>query len=281
MARPIKEGMDYFPHDVNASTDKKIEALRALYGNDGYAFYFIMLEQIYQEPSFELDVSDAETREEMWQILSRKIAITTDVFKQILKTALNWDCFDKELYNEKGILTSRGIKKRASIVTDKRDKMREKYQQTKAVVSDAETPPETKEETPQSKEKKKESKSKDKNYSLEISQFRSRYSPEQLEIIDRYFEVLRTTRRSGTIAESIIHGVYEDMNKYDPVIVQYACLTVTKKPELHDKKENYFAGILRNTTVAEALKGLDGGQRASPPTSNFVDMETLRQQRGW
>jgi hypothetical protein len=59
MSRPIKEGLDYFPHDVNSSNDKKIEALRALYGNDGYAFYFIMLEQIYQEPNGDLDVSDA------------------------------------------------------------------------------------------------------------------------------------------------------------------------------------------------------------------------------
>jgi hypothetical protein len=47
MARPKKEGMDYFPHDTDAVNDEKIEALRLLYGNDGYAFYFILLERIY------------------------------------------------------------------------------------------------------------------------------------------------------------------------------------------------------------------------------------------
>jgi hypothetical protein len=102
---------------------------------------------------------------------------------------------------------------------------------------------------------------KGKNLSLEIEQFRSRYSPEQLEIIDRYFEILRTTRRSGTIAESIIHGVYADMNRYDPLIVEYACCTVVKNPKLHDKKENYFGGILRNTTIDEAVKELSGGRK--------------------
>jgi len=117
---------------------------------------------------------------------------------------------------------------------------------------------------------KSNGKDNDKNYSLEIEKFRSRYSPEQLEIIDRYFEILRTTRRSGTMSESIICDVYKDMNKYDPIIVQYACTTVANKPELHDKKENYFAGILRNTTMGEALKGLQGGQRASPNNSNKV-----------
>lgn len=93
-------------------------------------------------------------------------------------------------------------------------------------------------------------------YSLEIEKFRLRYSPEQLKIIDRYLEVLRTTRRSGNISDSVICGIYENMNKYDPLIVQYACMTVIKKPELHDKKESYFAGILRNTTMPEAVKGL-------------------------
>jgi len=171
MARPIKEGMDYFPHDVNAHTDKKIEALRALYGNNGYAFYFIMLEQIYQEPTFELDVSDAETREETFQILSRKVSVTLEEFKQILNTSLKWGCFDKDLYTTQGIITSNGIKKRASVVIEKRDKMRKKYHQEKRIVSDAETPPEMGEETPQSKVKK----SKEKKSNIYTSEFETWY----------------------------------------------------------------------------------------------------------
>ena len=38
-ARPRKDTFDYFPHDTDAAHDEKIEAMRALYGNDGYAFY--------------------------------------------------------------------------------------------------------------------------------------------------------------------------------------------------------------------------------------------------
>jgi len=104
----------------------------------------------------------------------------------------------------------------------------------------------------------------DKNVlSLEIEKFRTRYTPEQLKIINHYFEILRTTRRSGTISDSVICGIYENMDKYDPLIVQYACTTVVNKPELHDKKENYFVGILRNTTIGEAVKTLQGGYRDS------------------
>lgn len=160
MARPKKEGMDYFPHDTDAVNDEKIEALRMLYGNDGYAFYFILLERIYRSPKFELDVSDAETI----QILSKKVGVNEEVFHKILQTALKRGCFDKELYEEKGVLTSDGVKKRANVVVEKRVKMREKYSKDKEEgVSDAETTQETGEESTQSKVKEsKEKKSKGK-----------------------------------------------------------------------------------------------------------------------
>jgi len=157
MARPVKEGMDYFPHDTNASNDKKIEALRLLYGNDGYAFYFILLEQIYQEPNFEIDVSDAEIKEETFQIYAKKVGVSLEKFNQMFNTALKRGCFDKQLYEEKGLITSNGVKKRAGVVIEKREKMRERYQQNKDKVSDAETTP----ETTQSKEKESKSKEKE------------------------------------------------------------------------------------------------------------------------
>lgn len=136
MARPRKEGMDYFPHDVHASSDKKVEALRMLYGNDGYAFYFILLETIYQEVDFELDVSDAETI----QILCRKTELSLEKFEMILATALKRGCFDKEEYETRSVLTSNGIKKRADVVVKKRVKMQESYKDNVSVmVSDAET----------------------------------------------------------------------------------------------------------------------------------------------
>jgi len=154
MARPLKEGLDYFPHDTDALNDEKIEALRVLYGNDGYAFYFILLERIYRTPNFEINISDAETI----QILARKIAVTEERFSQILATALKWGCFDQKNYNERGVLTSNGIKKRASIVTKKREEMREKYHKIKDGVSDTGTSQETQPETPQSKEKESKEK---------------------------------------------------------------------------------------------------------------------------
>lgn len=172
MARPRKEGMDYFPHDTDASNDKKIKALKMLYGNDGYAFYFILLEMIYREPNFELDISDAETI----QILAKEVGINEELFMQILTTSIKRECFDSQAFHERSVLTSNGIKKRASIVIEKREKMRQSYEKSKSDKpkedSDAETPA----ETPQSKSKSKsnsnsESKEKEKELKKEYADY--------------------------------------------------------------------------------------------------------------
>jgi hypothetical protein len=151
MARPHKTGLDYFPHDTDAVNDEKIESLRSIHGNDGYAFYFILLERIYRTNNQELDVSDAETV----QILSRKIAITTEEFQKILLTALKYNCFDKKDYEKRCVLTSNGIKSRAKAVIDKRERMRKSYTERNSCVSDAEITQETMAESTQRKEKKR------------------------------------------------------------------------------------------------------------------------------
>lgn len=146
MARPVKEGMDYFPHDVDAMSNDKIEILRALHGNDGYVFYFGLLERIYQQANFEYDISDAETI----QLLCKKLLLSPDAFKAILQTSLKYGCFDGELYRTTGRLTSNGIKKRAAVVVKKRRQMRERYGGS---ISAAETWENSISETPQRIEK--------------------------------------------------------------------------------------------------------------------------------
>lgn len=139
MARPRKDGLEYFPHDVFASSDEKIEPLLLLFGAKGYAFYFLHLEYIYRRPDVSFCVSDAETR----QILCNKLQISEQEYDSILNACLRRGCFDKEHYEKTGCLTSSGIKKRAKVVIEKRQKMRELHGKSKADkpewVSDAET----------------------------------------------------------------------------------------------------------------------------------------------
>ena len=127
MARPHKEGLDYFPHDVHASNDEKIEPLIMLYGASGYAFYFLHLEYIYRNADLRFDISDAETI----QILCGKLQISEEQYRKILQTALKKKCFNEEIYNETGKLTSNGIIKRAEKIIGKRIAERVRHEKNK------------------------------------------------------------------------------------------------------------------------------------------------------
>src|SRR5690606_25718626 len=56
MARPIKYNVDYFPHYI--STGKKMSVLQSRYGNDGYAVWFKILEQLGDTDYHYLDLNN-------------------------------------------------------------------------------------------------------------------------------------------------------------------------------------------------------------------------------
>lgn len=128
MARPEKEGLDYFPHDVDASHDEKVEAICALYGHHvGYSIIFRLYERIYRAGG-KLLVSDAETM----LILSRNVAeMELKPFKTFINTCLTVGIFDKSMYNDAKILTSNGILKRCEPIISKRLKNKEMYENMK------------------------------------------------------------------------------------------------------------------------------------------------------
>jgi hypothetical protein len=74
--------------------------------------------------------------------------------------------------------------------------------------------------------------------------------------VDEYIDILKMTRVSGKIADSVLLGVYEQMEKHPVIVVKYAINTIVHNPSLHSKKENYFFGILRNTKADEAAEKL-------------------------
>jgi hypothetical protein len=121
MGRPLKEGASYFSHDVNASSDTKIEALTAMYGNDGYAFYFILLEFIYRE-SGELDLSSEIIR----TVLAKKTNLSKEKFLEILDACFELKLFDKKSYEKNQVLTSDGIKKRCEKILRVRENKRQR-----------------------------------------------------------------------------------------------------------------------------------------------------------
>jgi hypothetical protein len=213
MARPRKEGMDYFPHDVNLASDKKVEALRIIHGNDGYAFFCIMLELIYQENNFELNVSDAETI----QILAKKTEVTPQKLQEMILTSIKHGCFDRERYENDRVLTSNGIKKRASMVVDKREKTRKTYVTSQAQVSDVVSAAEMGEESTQSKSKSKR-KVKEKvikTYTTEFDEFWNVYPRKigKVECFKTWEKVIKNGEQSSLIIQCADNYAKDCLNK--------------------------------------------------------------------
>ena len=120
MGRPRKEGMDYFPHDVDASQDEKIEAMRSMFGNDGYAFYFIILERIYRSEHAELDLS-----KDVYAVaLANKIMVTKQRFDEMIYTSVDLGLFDADTFFQHQRLTSKVVKKRFDEINLIRNKWR-------------------------------------------------------------------------------------------------------------------------------------------------------------
>ena len=120
MSRPMKTGLDYFPHDCDASDDEKIEGLSVLHGNQGYAVYFRILERIYRTPDGELSLADERTR----RILIKKTQVNRKRFGEIIRACCSLGLFDRESYRMRKILTSAGIKRRMAVVSTQRERWR-------------------------------------------------------------------------------------------------------------------------------------------------------------
>ena len=122
MARPMKNNLDYFSHDTDAVNDEKIELFRSAFGNDGYAFYFILLERIYRADGAKLDLS-----KNIFIVgLANKIMVSVQKFNEMLETAFELEIFDLEVFQNEKVLTSKGIQKRFDKIMGERQKQRAK-----------------------------------------------------------------------------------------------------------------------------------------------------------
>ncbi|EOB3530129.1 Lin1244/Lin1753 domain-containing protein [Enterococcus faecalis] len=104
MARPAKEGLDYFPLDVGIFEDEKIEAIAGEFGIKGELAVIKLLCAIYKKGYFILwdDLSQAT-------LLKRLPGVSKEMLNQIVNRLVLWGFFDKELFDSVKVLTSESI----------------------------------------------------------------------------------------------------------------------------------------------------------------------------
>ena len=114
MARPQKEGLDYFPLDVDMDQDDKIALIEARYGIVGFGVVIRLFMKIYKNSYF------YEWAEKEQLLFSRRVNVDINVINEIINDCLKWGIFDKSMYEEHKVLTSRGIQKRYLKAADRR-----------------------------------------------------------------------------------------------------------------------------------------------------------------
>lgn len=116
MARPRKDGLDYFPLDADFFEDEKIRILKARYGADGIILYIYLLCRIYKHGYY------MKVNEDFEYLISDDLKMSPDKVKQVLTFLLSRSLFDNTLFQSDAVLTSAGIQRRFQLAVKERAK---------------------------------------------------------------------------------------------------------------------------------------------------------------
>ena len=117
MARPQKNGLDYFPLDVDIDQDDKIALIEAQHGTIGFAIVIKLLMKIYKNSYF------YEWTEKEQLLFSKRINVDINSINVVINDCIKWGLFDGNLLETKNILTSKGVQARYLEAVGRRTKV--------------------------------------------------------------------------------------------------------------------------------------------------------------
>lgn len=112
MARPNKEGLDYFPFDTNLFQDIRIRKLIKYQSGKAVTVYALLLCIIYKDGYY------MRWDKELPFIISEQTGFEEAYVLEVINSCLKLGLFSNELYTSDGILTSRGIQERYKKICD-------------------------------------------------------------------------------------------------------------------------------------------------------------------
>lgn len=115
MARPNKQGLDYFPLDTEWNDD--LYFILGRYQIKGVGMLISLWQEIYKQ-GYYIFFSERKLA-----IICAKKNIDLNEFRNFIIDCINEDIFDKGLFEKYGILTSRGIQKRYLRAVDRRNEV--------------------------------------------------------------------------------------------------------------------------------------------------------------
>lgn len=112
MARPRKEGLDYFPIDVDIFEDLEVEY--AKFGADGFTIYMYLLTRVYKRGYY------LEIDEDFLLVMAARLRMSEQKVMQVLNYLLKRSLFDNTLFQSVKVLTSAGIQERFQLAVKTR-----------------------------------------------------------------------------------------------------------------------------------------------------------------
>lgn len=282
MARPTKQGVDYFPLDVHL--DNKFKFVEIKFGLEGFASVIKIMQDIYSQGYWMYWGEDEKL------LFSDEHKIDYETLEKITDECTKRDIFSKRLYEKYNILTSKGLQNRYKEIVKRRKEVKLVKEfllinddfgvnvHINEVNADINEDNDDSEETPcehyddkstQSKVKESKVNKTKEDYTSKIKDLLPDFSSitNFNELNKKYWDVIRETRKNGKVAKSVIYNAMDKWKKYDPIVIEYA---LKSHIDMHaGKKEEYTLGIMRNTKKEEAV---DRMNRISAFKGNVVQM---------
>lgn len=119
MARPQKDGIDYFPLDTDFfRADKRIRSLLIKYGTDGISLLLYLYCDIYANGYYVV------VDEDYIQAAVRELGMNENTIRQVLNYLLERSLFSDTLFQSVKVLTSPGIQRRFMMAVKERVRKR-------------------------------------------------------------------------------------------------------------------------------------------------------------
>lgn len=96
IGRPRKTTVDYFPHYTDSRSSRTMFILENRWGNDGYSFWFKLLELTSRSENLTFRCGNTDN----WEYLLGTTRVDAKTAEEILTTLANLDAIDKELWVE-------------------------------------------------------------------------------------------------------------------------------------------------------------------------------------
>lgn len=111
MARPIKQGLDYFPFDITLLSDRKFRRAKQKYGFTAVGVYLSLLKIAYRDEGYYIDYSDNKKDDVIWEIqedLAGRYQPSAEVVENVIELLVASELFSVDHFNNK-IITSKRI----------------------------------------------------------------------------------------------------------------------------------------------------------------------------